>query len=232
MGEPGSDLLPSIAQILKRAGALEREPGVDVHEVARLPVFQSRGWKRAIAEFLRWSGSTPDTWGSSSVFELLLCHGSAGARALLEAYRHDRLERASSFAEAQAQMEAVRAVVSMAAHWLHVISWDLQEAPRLSAEEFLSRQRGRLPAGTAPAPSRPGDADAPDPRLADLVEQFLREESDPSSKGRYTDSSGIPLFPGEPANPSLWKSPPDKAEKPDKPTAPAPPRLRPRPPRV
>lgn len=231
MGEPGSDLLPSIAQILKRAGALEREPGIDVHAVSRLPVFQSRGWKRAIAEFLRWSGSTPDTWGSSSVFELLLCHGSAGARALLEAYRHDRLERASSFAEAQAQMEAVRAVVSMAAHWLHVISWDLQDAPRLSAEEFLSRQRARGVVGAAPTPG-PSSADASDPRLAELVEQFLREESDPSSKGRYTGSSGIPVFPGEPANPSLWKSTPDKAEKPEKPAAPDPPRLRPRPPRA
>ena len=230
MGEPGADLLPSIAQILKRAGALEREPGIDVHEVSRLPVFQSRGWKRSIAEFLRWSGSTPDTWGGSSVFELLLCHGSAGARALLEAYRHDRLERASSFAEAQAQMEAVRAVVSMAAHWLHVISWDLRDAPRLAAEEFLSRQRERLP-GTASA-SRPGDADARDPRLADLVEQFLREESDPSSKRRSTVSSGIPVFPGEPANPSLWKSSPEKAEKPETPEAPTPPRLRPRPPRA
>ena len=226
-----SDLLPSIAQILKRARALEREPGVDVHAVSRLPVFQSRGWKRSIAEFLRWSGSTPDTWGSSSVFELLLCHGSAGARALLEAYRHDRLERASSFAEAQAQMEAVRAVISMAAHWLHVISWDLQDAPRLSAEEFLSRRRGLGTVGAAAAPG-PNSADASDPRLAELVEQFLREESDPSSKGRYTASSGIPVFPGEPASPSLWKSPPDKAEKPDKPTAPDPTRLRPRPPRV
>ncbi|MGE5276816.1 MAG: hypothetical protein ACM3SU_07465 [Acidobacteriota bacterium] len=231
MGEPGSDLLPSIAQILKRAGALEREPGVDVHEVSRLPVFHGRGWKRAIAEFLRWSGSTPDTWGSSSVFELLLCHGSAGARALFEAYRHDRLERASSFAEAQAQMEAVRAVVSMAAHWLHVISWDLQDAPRLSAEEFLSRQRASGTVGAAAAPG-PGSADVGDPRLADLVAQFLREESDPSSKGRYAASPGIPVFPGESASPSLWKGQPDRAEKPDKPAAPGAPLLRPRPPRV
>lgn len=229
MAQPGSpDLLPSIAQTLKRAGALERVPGVDVQAVSRLPVFQSRNWKRSIVEFLRWSGSTPDTWGSSSIFELVLCHGPAGARALMEAYRHDRLERAASLEEAQAQLEAVRTVVSMAAHWLHVISWDLQGAPRLSAEEFLSCRRGRGTAGAGAAPG-PGSADASEPRLADLVEQFLREEGDPSTRGRNTASSGIPVFPGEPASPNLWKSVP---EKPENPPEPGPPRFRPRPPRA
>lgn len=229
MAEAGlPDLLPSIAQILKRAGALAREPGVDVQAVSRLPVFQSRNWKRSIAEFLRWSGSTPDAWGSSSVFELLLCHGSAGARALLEAYGLDRLERAASFEEAQAQLEAVRIVVSMAAHWLHVISWDLRDAPRLSAEEFGSRRRGRLAAESGAASGPSSAPDPMDPRLSELVEKFLREERDPSSKRWTASHPGVPVFPGETPSPNLWKSAP---EKPEKPPAPGPPRVRPRPPR-
>jgi hypothetical protein len=137
------DFLPSIAHLLKRAGALDRIAGIDVQAVSRLPVFQSRAWRRAIAEFLRWSGSTPDPWGGASVFELLLCHGPSGARALFEGYRHDRLERAETFEEAEAQLEAVRTVVSMGAYWLHVIEWDLRDAPRLSAEEFRTRRRSR-----------------------------------------------------------------------------------------
>jgi hypothetical protein len=138
-----TEYLPSIAHLLKRAGALEEVSGIDVQAVSRLPVFQSRAWRRAIVEFLRWSGSTPEPWGGASVFDLMLCHGPGGARALFEGYRHDRLERAASFEEAEAQLEAVRTVVSMAAYWLHVIEWDLRDAPRLSSEEFKNRQRGR-----------------------------------------------------------------------------------------
>ncbi|MGH9366571.1 MAG: hypothetical protein ACRD3M_02715 [Thermoanaerobaculia bacterium] len=177
MGEPDlPDFLPSIAHLLKRVGALERAKGIDLQAVSRLPVFQSRAWRRAIAEFLRWSGSTPDPWGGTSVFELLLCHGPSGARAIFEAYRHDRLERAATFEEAEAQLEAVRTVVSMAAYWLHLIVWDLRDAPRLSAEEFRNRRRSRDGlAGREPL------------------------------EGLRRESSGAPLFPGDPTMPSLWK---------------------------
>jgi hypothetical protein len=203
-GSHFSELLPSVEQILKRAGALERIAGVDVLAVSRLPVFQSHSWKRSIAEFLRWSGSTPDPWNSASVFDLLLCHGPAGARALFEAYRHDRLERAASFEEAEAQLEAVRTVVSMAAYWLHVIEWDLRDALRLSAEEFRNRRRGRWTDLGGAAPRESVSRDRAEPRLSDLSERFLREDTDP----------GVPVFPGEPAGPSLWKSAPEKPKTP------------------
>jgi hypothetical protein len=228
VGEPKeSELLPSIVQILKRAGALERAPGVDVQGVSRLPVFQSRDWRRSIAEFLRWSGSTPDAWGSTSVFELMLCHGSAGARAIFEAYRHDRLERAGSFEEAQAQLEAVRTVVSMAAYWLHVISWDLRGAPRLSVEEFRVRRRVQPTGAGSVAGRESTPADRANPRLSDLFEKFLFEQSDSVAKGRISPP-GVPIFPGEAAAPNLWKSAPENPEKPENPTVPSPPRWRPR----
>jgi hypothetical protein len=199
------DLLPSVAQILKRAGALEREPGVNVQSVARLPVFQGRSWKRAIGEFLRWSGSTPEPWGSNSVFELLLCHGSAGARALFEAYRHDRLERAETFAEAQSQLEAVRTVISMAAYWLHAVPWDLRDAPRLSAEEFQGRRRRN-----SNGPILPVSGMRTEPRLSDPVSRLLAADGDPRSGAR--PSSGVPVYPGDSSVPSLWKNAPEKPE--------------------
>jgi hypothetical protein len=221
-----SELLPSVAQILKRAGALERDPGVDIQSVARLPVFQGRNWKRAIGEFLLWSGSTPEPWGTTSVFELLLCHGSAGARALFEAYRHDRLERADNFQEAQSQLEAVRTVVSMAAYWLHVITWDLRDAARLSAEEFQTFRRARKggSVGAAARESFPGPRG--EPRRSDRIDKLLTDEADPRA-GRI--SSGVPIYPGDVAIPSLWKDPPAKTETPP---APAPTRWRPREPRT
>jgi len=199
-----TEFLPSIAEILKRANALERVPGVDVQAVARLPVFAGRAWKRSIVEFLRWSGTTPDAWGTTSVFELLLCHGPDGARAIVAAYQQDRLERAETFAEATAELEAVRTVVSMAAHWLHAIPWDLRGVPRLTAEEFRPRPRVAL---TAP---REGVAGVPKPRLAEIVEKFLREEVEP----RRRTSSSVPVFPTDPAAPNLWKSAPPKSRKP------------------
>lgn len=195
-----TDLLPSVAQILKRAGAFERAPGVDVQGVSRLPVFQSRSWKRAIGEFLRWSGSTPDAWGATSIFELLLCHGSAGARALFEAYRHDRLERAGTFQEASAQLEAVRTVISMAAYWLHVIDWDLRDAARLSSEEFQARRRTAWSAPAArPVSDEPLSWSVPRPAATDAA-------------GRPAPAIPVPVFPGEAAMPSLWKTAPEKPE--------------------
>jgi hypothetical protein len=225
MSESGSsDLLPSVAQILKQAGALERMPGADLKAVSRLPVFQSTSWKRAIAEFLRWSGSTPEAWGSTSVFELILCHGPAGARALFEAYRHDRLERAASFEEAEAQLEAVRTIVSMAAYWVHVISWDLRDARRLSVEEFRNRHRTQGN-GVANAGREGSSVDHGEPRLADMVEKLLYEERAPAGRARV--SSGVPVFPGDSVSPSLWRDAPAKSEEP--PTMSVPPRWRPRP---
>lgn len=229
MGESdSSDLLPSVAQILKRAGALERDPGIDLQSVSRLPVFQSQGWKRAIGEFLLWSGSTPDTWGSTSVFDLLLCHGSAGARALFEAYRHDRLERTETFAEAQAQLEAVRTVVSMASYWLHVISWDLRDARRLSAEEYQDRRRAGRTQGPGGIPRDSDSGVRPQPRLSDPLQRFPGEEISPSSGSRMS-SPGIPVYPNDSSAPNLWKS---AAEKPEAPLPPGPTRFRHRAPRT
>ncbi len=213
MADPGlPDLLPSVAQILKRAGALERVEGVDVQSVARLPVFQGRSWKRAIGEFLRWSGSTPEPRGDNSVFELLLCHGPAGARALFEAYRHDRLERAETFTEAQSQLEAVRTVISMAAYWLQVVPWDLRDAPRLSAEEFQDRRR-RYTNGTFP----PGSGMRTEPRSVDPVQRLLVADADRRTSAR--SPSATPIYPGDSPAPNLWKNAPEKPETPRSPDA-------------
>jgi hypothetical protein len=199
-----TEFLPSIAEILKRANALERVTGVDVQAVARLPVFAGRSWKRSIAEFLRWSGTTPDAWGTTSVFELLLCHGPEGARAIVAAYQEDRLERAETFAEAASELEAVRTVISMAAHWLQAIPWDLRGVPRLMAEEFRPRPR------VAMSVPREGVAGVPKPRGSEMVERFLREEVEP----RRRTSSSVPVFPTEPTAPNLWKNAPPKPRKP------------------
>jgi len=199
-----SEFLPSIAQILRRADALDRVPGVDVQAVARLPVFAGRAWKHSIAEFLRWSGTTPDAWGTTSIFELLLCHGPEGARAIVAAYQQDRVERAETFAEAAAQLEAVRTVVSMAAHWLQAIPWDLRGVPRLTPEDFRARPRA---AASGP---REGVAGAPKPRISELVEKFLREEVEP----RRRTSSAVPVFPTDSVSPNLWKDVPARPRKP------------------
>jgi len=192
-----SEYLPSIAQVLKRAGALERVTNVDLQAVSRLPVFQSRAWKRAISEFLRWSGTTPDVWGNSSVFALVLGHGPAGARALFEAYRHDRMERAENFEEAETQLEAVRTIVSMASYWIHAIAWDLREAPRLSAEEFRNRRRGSRGGGLGADRAEAGAW------RRDAIE---REETEPPRRPGRT-STGAPVFPADPSLPNLWKRP-------------------------
>jgi len=197
-----TEFLPSIAQILKRADALERVSGIDVQAVARLPVFAGRAWKHSIAEFLRWSGTTPDAWGTTSVFELLLCHGSEGARAIVAAYQEDRVERAETFAEAASQLEAVRTVISMAAHWLHAIPWDLRGVPRLTPEDFRPRPR------VAMSGPREGVAGAPRPRRSEFVESFLRDE------GEARRRTSVPVFPNETAAPNLWKNLPSGARKP------------------
>jgi hypothetical protein len=200
----GHELLPSITQILGRANALERVTGVDVEAVARLPVFAGRSWKHSIAEFLRWSGTTPDPWGNTSVFDLLLCHGPEGARAIVAAYQEDRVERAETFVEAAAEIEAVRTVISMAAHWLQAIPWDLRGVPRLTAEEFRPRPR------VAMSGPREGVAGIPKPRISEMVEKFLREEVEP----RKRSSQSVPVFPTDAMGPNLWKSAPPAPRKP------------------
>jgi len=198
MREPREpELLPSIAELLRRAGALERVPGVDAATVSRQPVFRSLAWRRSIAEFLRWSGTTPQPDGGASVFELVLGHGRAGARALFKAYRHDRLERAATFEEADAQLEAVRTLVNMAAHWVQAIAWDLHDAPRLSSEEFRGWRRGRSAQPTSSGrPERDGEGE-----LSDLVTRFLFEENERGSR-----QTAIPVFPNEGSPPKLWRS--------------------------
>jgi hypothetical protein len=198
------EYLPSIAQILKRAGALERVEGLDLQVVSRLPVFHGRAWKRAISEFLRWSGTTPDVWGHSSVFQLLLGHGPAGARALFAAYRHDRLERAETFEEADTQLEAVRTVVSMAAYWIHAIPWDLRDVPRLTEEEFRS---GRRPGNGIPASLERAPRQRAGARPTDTIDRFSPEESEAGSRSSARPSSAVPVFPSDRPLPNLWKRP-------------------------
>jgi hypothetical protein len=203
--DPGvQELLPSVERLLKRAGALECILDVDVQAIWRLPVFQTHGWKRSIVEFLRWSGSTPDPGASSSVLRLVLGHGPAGARALFEAYRYDRLERAATFEEADAQLEAVRTIVNMAAHWVHAIDWDLRAAPRLSLEEFRNRRRGRLDLVSSEPDVAPGEQT--DPRFSDLVEGLLRDPGDGSTR-HESRPSATPVYPAESSGSGLWKRP-------------------------
>ena len=202
MTDRPSELLPSVERLLARAGALEPAADVDPREICRLPVFQTAAWKRSIAEFLRWSGTTPDPLSSSSVFRLMLNYGPAGARALFEAYRHDRLERGRLFEEADAELEAVRTIVNMAAHWVHAIDWDLHAAPRLSAEEFRLRHRaGGNGFGTGDGPG----AERADPRFSDAVERLLRDGGD--GAGRGAPRPAAPVYPPDLARTALWKRP-------------------------
>ena len=205
MTYPGSDLLPSVERLLARAGALEGVGDVDAREMSGLPVFQTAAWKRSIAEFLRWSGTTPDTSSSSSVFRLMLDHGPAGARALFDAYRHDRLERSRNYEEADAELEAVRTIVNMAAHWLHLIDWDLHAAPRLSAEEFQLRRRARGNGfGTGDGPG----AERADRRFSEAVEKLLRHGgAGPDGGVRHIGArpAAAPVYPPDLARTALWK---------------------------
>ncbi|HVE65801.1 MAG TPA: hypothetical protein VNC59_04400 [Thermoanaerobaculia bacterium] len=141
-------LLPSIALLLKEAGALGRTAAVDTATLARQPVFTSDKWRESIAEFLRWSGTTLSPVGEGSLFELVLGHGRVGALAIYNAFREYLRDRAGSLEAARAKLEAVRIIPSMAAHWLRLIDWDLEDAERLEAEDLRAGSQGlvRLPA--------------------------------------------------------------------------------------
>jgi hypothetical protein len=152
-GEAPGILLPSISRLLKEVGALDLSGAVDFAAVSRQPVFGAEPWRKSISEFLRWSGSTLDVSGGASVFELILCHGRSGALALFKAFREHLVERGGSFDEVNRQLEALRTVVSMAAHWLRLIDWDLDQAEGLAPADFKVRQGERwtveLPADLA-----------------------------------------------------------------------------------
>ena len=145
---PTESLLPSIALLLKEAGSLSRTQAVDTATLARQPVFTSDRWRESIGEFLRWSGTTLSPVGEGSLFELVLGHGRVGALAIYNAFRDYLMDRAGSLEAARAKLEAVRIIPSMAAHWLRLIDWNLDDAERLEAEDIRRGSRGvvRLPA--------------------------------------------------------------------------------------
>jgi hypothetical protein len=141
--EAPGNLLPSISRLLKNVGALDVPAAVDFAAVSRQPVFGAEPWRKSISEFLRWSGSTLDVSGDASVFELILCHGRSGALALFKAFREHLIERGGSFDEVNRQLEALRTLVTMAAHWLRLIDWDLDQVEGLTPADFKARQGGR-----------------------------------------------------------------------------------------
>lgn len=151
--EAPGNLLPSISRLLKEVGALDLWRAVDFAAVSRQPVFGTEKWRKSISDFLRWSGSTLDVSGDVSVFELILSHGRLGALALFKAFREHLIERGGSFEEADQQLEALRTVVSMAAHWLRLIDWHLDGAEGLAPADFKPRHGERwtieLPADLA-----------------------------------------------------------------------------------
>ena len=136
---PPDGLLPSIALLLKDAGALSRSPQIDTETLASQPVFVSDRWRESIGEFLRWSGTTLSPVGDASVYELILGYGRTGARAIYRAFREYLIDRGGAIETAQARLEAVRIIPSMAAHWLRLIDWDLDDAERLEPADFRGR---------------------------------------------------------------------------------------------
>jgi len=138
------DLLPSISHLLKRAGALECSHSVDLTAVARQPAFQKEAWQSAIADFLLWSGTTLDPAGGASLWRLLLCHRRPGALALYRAFRDFLIGRGGTAASVRVRLEAVAAVVKMAAHWLHEIDWDLGDAEGIEAQDFVAGEAEHL----------------------------------------------------------------------------------------
>ena len=171
-------LLPSIALLLKEAGALGRTVAVDTATLARQPVFTSDRWRESIGEFLRWSGTTLSPVGEGSLFELVLGHGRVGALAIYNAFREYLMDRAGSLDSARAKLEAVRIIPSMAAHWLRLIDWDLDDAEKLEAEDIRPGSQGvvRLPAELS---DRLKKVVAKEPGLAnpsDFVEKAVEEK--------------------------------------------------------
>jgi len=218
-------LLPSIAHLLKRAGALERVGTPDLEAIARLPAFQAEPWRRAIADFLRWSGSTLTPGTGSSVFELLLTHGRVGALAVYQPFREVLLERGGSPDEAAAKLEAVRGVVSLAAHWIREIDWNLDDADGITAEDLDASRRPSSPIGPATPsgssrtsfPRAAAGEDAPLPGPGEGAEEG--SENSPERQGasvevlRRAADLSIPLFRADPTVRSLWKRPPQLSER-------------------
>lgn len=217
MNQPESTaLLPSIAHLLKRAGALEPVGTPDLEAIARLPAFQSESWRRTISEFLRWSGSTLTPGSGSSVFELMLTHGRVGAFTVYREFREYLLERGGSAEEAAAKLEAVRGVVSLAAHWIRELDWDLDDADGITSEDFLARRRSDSATDT-PALSSPRN---PFPR-AEPAQATVRRTGEPEAGSvperegspvqvhRLAADLSIPLFRADPTVRSLWKKPPE-----------------------
>jgi len=227
--EAPGNLLPSISRLLKEVGALDLSRSVDFAAVSRQPVFGTEPWRKSISDFLRWSGSTLAVSGDVSVFELILCHGRVGALALFKAFREHLIERGGPFEEVNQRLEALRTVVSMAAHWLRLIDWDLDEAQGLAPADFKARQGERwtveLPADLA---ERLKNAAHWTPGLlpiAALIERLVAEKVSELEKAyggsfppRLRDSRPVEVQrsvpePQDRTVRSFWKKPPDEAVK-------------------
>jgi hypothetical protein len=172
------NLLPSIALLLKEAGAPERTSPVDTETLARQPVFVGDRWKDSIGEFLRWSGTTLAPAGEGSVYELVLGHGRVGAQAIYRAFRDYLIGRGGSLETARSRLEALRVIPSMAAHWLRLIDWDLDDAERLEPADFGAHAQAvvRLPVELS---ERLKNVVAKDPGIAssaDFVEKVVEEK--------------------------------------------------------
>jgi hypothetical protein len=182
-------LLPSIALLLKEAGALARAQAVDTATLSRQPVFTSDRWREAISEFLRWSGTTLSPVGEGSLFELVLGHGRNGALAIYNAYREYLMDRVSTLEVARTKLEALRIIPSMAAHWLRLIDWDLEDAERIEAGDFRPGAQAvvRLPAElsdrlkkvVAKEPGLANPSDFVEKAVAEKVGELESEESGP-----------------------------------------------------
>jgi hypothetical protein len=221
---PPDGLLPSIALLLKDVGALSRSPPIDTETLARQPVFVSDRWKETIAEFLRWSGTTLSPAGDESVYELILCHGRVGAIAVYRAFRDYLIGRGGALEAAQAKLEAVRIIPSMAAHWLRLTDWDIDDAERLEPADFRDRRQSvvRL---TPDLSDRVKKIAATNPEIAspnDLVERAVEEKveelesEDGGSRGRGGRDSGGFFTMGRTIH-DLWESGEKESERPPEP---------------
>lgn len=235
MGNPPSEnFLPSIARLLHEAGAA-RAPAVDTDALARQPVFATNRWRESIAEFLRWSGTTLTPSGEASVYDLVLGHGRVGAAALYNAFREYLVDRGGALEPARAKLEAVRNIPSMAAHWLHLIDWDLDDAARLEPADL--RERGtavvRLPIELSERVKKVAAKDPARSSAADIVEQALEEklgemESENGGPSRPKTGNGpVPSFSMGRVIRDLWRN--EVAVSEEKPSLPPLPRKPPRP---